>query len=361
MSIVHVTSSRNRSGGTRQALLLAREQVRSGHRVLFCAPPGAGVFELGRGLGIEFVVLETGSLVAQWRSSRKLRAVVKAAGADVVHAHHTKGHNVALLATFGGRFPPVIANRGVLFPPEFPAKFRSARTAAVITNSRRVAGVLTSCGVTPEKVHVVYNARDPADSDVLRDRARQFREELPGAGSAPVVGAVSSARPEKGMQVLVEAAPRILERCPDARFVLVGAGTERFEPRLRELGLRDRFWLPGHRSDAVALMTLFDVFVLPSIDMESCPNVLLEAMDVGLPVVGSDVGGVAEIVEEGRTGLVVPPGDPQALANAVVAVLGRDDRGRAWGETGRQTVRERFSPDRKCRETLRVYERLLGD
>ncbi len=359
MTIVHITSSRNRSGGTRQALLLAAEQVRAGHRVILCAPPGAGIFELGKGCGIEFVPVPAGPLRSQWRSSRRLREIARHRGVDLIHTHHTKAHNIALLATLGGRFPPVVVNRGVLFRPEFPMKFRTRRTAAIITNSRKVAGVLEKCGVNPQKIHVVYNARVPADRTSLRRSGPALREEL-RLGNGPVVGAVSSARPEKGMQFLVEAAPQVLRHHPGAQFVLVGAGTDRFVPRLEQLGVRDRFRLPGHRSDAVAIMALFDVFVLPSVDMESCPNVLLEAMDVGLPVVGSDVGGVGEIVEHGRTGLVVPRGDPGALADAVCTILSLPDRGQAMGEAGHRKISEHFTPQDKCQRTLAVYERVLG-
>ncbi|WP_281173803.1 glycosyltransferase family 4 protein [Deferrisoma camini] len=354
-----MTNSSNQSGGTRQAILLTQGLVERGHRVVFCAPSGSHALRGAGAAGAEPRALEFGGLAAQWRASRQLRRIVREAEAQVVHAHHTKGHNVALLATFGGRFPPVVVNRGVLFRPEFPVKFRTRRTAAIITNSRKVAGVLEGCGVDPKKIHVVYNARVPADRESLRRAGTALREEL-RLGNGPVVGAVSSARPEKGMQFLVEAAPQILRHHPGAQFVLVGAGTDRFVPRLEQLGVRDRFRLPGHRSDAVAIMALFDVFVLPSVDMESCPNVLLEAMDVGVPVVGSDVGGVGEIVEHGRTGLVVPRGDPGALADAVCTILSLPDRGQAMGEAGHRKISEHFTPQDKCQRTLAVYERVLG-
>ncbi len=360
MKVVHVTSSGNRSGGTRQAFLLARAQREAGYDVHVLAPGGAAILRWAQEEGVRARPLpDLSGVRGQWAASRWLRQVVRDARPDVVHAHHTKGHNVALLATFGGGFPPVVANRGVLFRPEFPAKFRSRRTAAVITNSRAVKRVLEGCRIPGGKVHVVYNARVPADREGLLRSAPGLREEL-RLGDGPVVGAVSSARPEKGMQFLVEAAPEILRRHPGAQFVLVGAGTERFVPRLEALGIRERFRLPGHRADAVAIMSLFDVFALSSVDMESCPNVLLEAMDVGVPVVGSGVGGVPEIVEPGRTGLIVPRGEPGALAAAVNEILSLPDRGRDMGEAGRRKISERFTPEHKCQKTLEVYDRVLG-
>ncbi len=360
MTVVHVTSSGNRSGGTRQAFLLARAQREAGVDVRVCAPERAAILRWSADHGIPTVGLpDLSGVRGQWRASRRLRRLVRQVAADVVHAHHTKGHNVALLATFGGRFPPVVANRGVLFRPEFPAKFRSRRTAAVITNSHAVKRVLEGCRIPGDKVHVVYNAREPVDLGAIRSKRPALREEL-GLGGGAVIGAVGRARPEKGFQFLVEAAPRILARHPAAWFVLVGSGTDRFLPRLRELGIADRFRLPGHRADAVDVMGVFDLFVIPSVDMESCPNVLLEAMAVGLPAVGAGTGGIPEVIRHGETGLVVPPGEPEPLAAAAAGILGDPDGARAMGRAGRARILEAFSLEAKVRATGAVYRKVLG-
>ncbi len=360
LTVVHVTSSMNRSGGTRQAFLLARGQVRQNLRIVVCAPRGAAILGWAREAGLEERDLpRPGRLWSQWRAGRALRALVREVGADLVHAHHTKGHNVALMATVGGGFPPVVVNRGVLFAPRFPAKFRSPRTAAIITNSRTVKGVLEGSGIPGGKIHVVPNAKEPADLESFRSRADILRSELGLADAGPVVGAVGRARPEKGFSYLVEASSRILARIPSARFVLVGAGTGRLVGEMEGRGVRDRFVLPGHREDAVAIMALFDVFVVPSVDMESAPNVLLEAMSVGVPAVGTDVGGIPEIIEHGRTGYVVPPRDPEALAGAVVRLLEEPVTARGMGRAGRRRVEEVFSPEAKVARTLGVYEGVL--
>ena len=362
MNLLHLTSSRNESGGTRQAVLLCEGLRDVGHRVVFAGPPGSAALRwAAEAGGIETLSLEFGNPWRQWQSSRELRQRVASLRPAVVHAHHTKGHNVALLATFGGRFPPVIANRGVLFRPEFPAKFRSPRTAAVITNSRTVKQVLVENRVPGEKIHVVYNAKAVPDSHSIAERLPDLRTELVLSGTGPVVGAVGRGRPEKGFQFLVAAAPGILERYPETMFVLVGGGTERLEPQLAELGVRERFLLPGHRRDAVDVMGLFDVFVIPSIDMESCPNVLLEAMSVGLPAVGTDVGGIAEMVVDGVTGRVVAAGQARALSDAVIGLLEDREGMVRMGRAGRQRVADVFSLDVKVEGTLAVYEKVLGN
>lgn len=360
LAVVHITSSGNLSGGTRQAALLAGALAKEGHRVVFCGPPGSPGLRWAEERGAIPRTVGFGNLWGQWRSSRVLRRIVAACGADVVHTHHTKGHNLALLASFGGAFPPVVANRGVLFPPKFPPKFRSRRTAAIITNSAAVKEVLERRGVPARKIRVVYNGVTLPDPAALRRRLPELRSEL-GLAQGPVVGTVGSGRPDKGFQFLVEAAPAILARFPGTRFVLVGGGTERFVSRLQDLGIAERFLLPGHRTDAATVMGLFDLFVLPSVDMESCPNVVLEAMGVGLPVVGSDVGGVAELVQDGITGRLIPRGQPPALAEAVVSLLAAPDEAVAMGRRGRERALAEFTWERKKDRTLSVYREVLWE
>jgi glycosyltransferase involved in cell wall biosynthesis len=359
LTIFQITSSRNMSGGTLQAMLLSEGLAGAGHRVVFCAPSGSPALGWARGHGLECREFLTGKLWTQWKQSRRVRESVLEVGAEVVHAHHTEGHNVALLASFGGPFPPLVANRGVLFAPRFPTKFRSPRTGAIITNSRAVKTVLEKSGVEAGKIHVVYNARQPLDLAPLAKRAAVLREPLGLVASGPVIGTVGGGRPEKGFQFLVEAAPRILARFPSSVFVLVGTGTERLRPRLRALGLEGRFRLPGHRSDAVDIMALFDVFVIPSVGMESCPNVLLEAMSVGLPAVGADTGGIGEIIVDGVTGSVVAPGQPEALGEAVISILEDRSAMARMGDAGRRRIAAAFSLAAKLKGTSAAYENVL--
>lgn len=362
LGVLHVMSAWNLSGGAKQAVLLCRALRERGHRILLVVPPCGPAEDAAREAGIPVEPAVFGKLGEQWTLSRKVWALAAHMGADVVHAHHTKGHNVALLATLGGGFPPVVANRGVIFRPEFPAKFRTGRTSAVIANSAAVKRVLVGARISAAKVHVVYNAWDPpmVPIDTSEASRARLRTELDVPSGATVVGAVASAKQDKGFQILVEAAPRVLAAHPDAVFVLVGHGTERFLPRLEELGVRAAFRLPGHRADVPDLMQAFDVFVLPSIDMESCPNVILEAMGAGLPVIGTDVGGVAEIVAEGATGRIVPPGEPVALAEAVGALLGDPALRQEMGRRGRERVLACYSIEAKMLGTEAAYDEVLG-
>lgn len=361
LRVVHLTSAETLSGGARQAILLAGGLSREGHRVVFCAPPGSQTFAQAGAVGLDAQPLTFGGLWGQWRASRRLREIVAGEGADLVHSHHTKGHNVAVLATLGGRFPPVVVKRGVLFRPVFPAKFRTRRVSAVIANTRAVRDVLVRNGVPAGKIHVVYNAKEVPDLAAVTARSGALRTEWGLDGAWPVVGTSGNARPEKGYQHLVEAAPAILERFPQAAFVLLGAGTQRLAPRIAELGLEDRFRLPGHRTDALDAMALFDLFVFPGVDMDSCANVLLEAMSLGLPVVGSDMPGMDEVIAEGQgTGRLFRAADPAALAAAATAVVQDREAARAMGRRALAKVRAEHDLAGRVRETLAVYRVVLA-
>ena len=161
-----------------------------------------------------------------------------------------------------------------------------------------------------------------------RDRAQRTR---PRRGSPPTplpgrprrVVVVANLRPEKGHDVLIEAAVPVLRRFPDARFEIVGGGTGAVEARALEPTpgvCAHAFSFLGHCEDVAARLAAADIFVLPS-RSEAFPNAVLEAMAAGLPIVASGVGGVGELVEEGQTGMLVPPDDPGSLADRLSALM----------------------------------------
>jgi glycosyltransferase involved in cell wall biosynthesis len=139
---------------------------------------------------------------------------------------------------------------------------------------------------------------------------------------APVLGTVGNFKPQKGHRYLLEAAVRVCQTFPDARFVLVGQGAleEALHRQVRQLGLEDRVIFAGPRSDAACLTASFDCFVLPSV-YEGLSIALVEALSLGIPAVVTKTGGVTEVVTDGVNAVVVPPRDPVALGDAMLSVL----------------------------------------
>lgn len=172
----------------------------------------------------------------------------------------------------------------------------------------------------------------------------------------PIVGNVARLAEQKGQAVLIDAAPSVLARFPDARFVLVGDGELRgeLEARVRALGLADCVLFTGERDDVPELLASFDVFAFPSLFEGLCLAVI-EAQAAGVPVVATPVGGIRETVVPGETGLLVPPRDPEALATAIVRLLeDQHEAGHLAGEARRRAL-ERYAVERMVESTIALY------
>jgi glycosyltransferase involved in cell wall biosynthesis len=166
---------------------------------------------------------------------------------------------------------------------------------------------------------------------------------------------------QKGHDLLIEAMPPLAARFPELAVVVIGHGSlrDRLTRQAGDLGVADVLHLPGHRTDARMLLDAADVFVLPS-RQEGLPLVALEAMDVGLPVVGTDVIGTAEVVVDGETGALVPPGDAPALGAALARLLDDPQLRATYGEAGRRRYLAEFTAKRMAAETFAVYEDVLA-
>lgn len=185
------------------------------------------------------------------------------------------------------------------------------------------------------------------------------RLDVPKAPS-PTVITIGNLRPEKGHSILLRAFALVLERIPDARLTVVGEGPERgaLERLTDELGLRSGVNFTGATEEIWGLLGPAHVFALPS-HVEQLGIAALEAMAAGVPVVASDVGGVSEIVIHETTGLLVPAGDPVALASSLLDLLTQPDKARAMGQRARLSVRE-MTMDKMSAAYLALYDRLLA-
>jgi glycosyltransferase involved in cell wall biosynthesis len=184
------------------------------------------------------------------------------------------------------------------------------------------------------------------------------RDELGLEPGTLVVGTVANLRPAKAYPHLLAAAAEVIEQLPDVRFVTVGQGPLEAEVHAlhARLGLGDRVLLLGHRPDAVRVMAACDVFLLASLH-EGLPVALMEALALGLPVVATEVGGIPELVDHGREGLLVSPGRPQELAAALVTLLVDADRRQQMSEAAAQRGAG-LSIDAAVRHTEAVYQRI---
>ena len=290
--------------------------------------------------------------------------------ADIVHLHapYPPGELAQLLVRAGRRtvitYHSDIVKQATLlrFYAPFLRRILDRAQAILVSNPRYPEG---SPFLRPlqEKIRVVHFGIDPArfrPTEASQRRAQELRRRF---GPGPLALFVGRLRYYKGVDVLVQA----LARTPEVRGVIVGAGPMEAQIRglVRQLGLAERVHFAGHVADEdlPAFYQAGDLFVLPSVHRsESLGIVLLEAMASGLPVVSTELGtGTSYVNQDGITGLVVPPGDPDALAQAIQR-LARHPRQRvAFGEAARRRIQEAFSLTQMLDQTERVYQEVLGE
>lgn len=206
----------------------------------------------------------------------------------------------------------------------------------VVANSQAAQRALEQEGLAPESIAVIPNGVD-LPSFAERSASRAVR----------TVVTVANLRPEKSHETLLASAATLIREYPDLRFRIVGDGPRRaaLERLARARGLEAHVEFLGHREDVPALLHQADAFVLPS-RSEAFPNGVVEAMAAGLPVVASAVGGLLELVEDGRTGLLVAPGDPDQLTAALRRLVQQPALAAALGSAARETVRRRYAFER---------------
>lgn len=219
-------------------------------------------------------------------------------------------------------------------------------------------------GVPEHKIRIIQNGIDPEQFPFTPSPVRDagLRAELGVGADDVIVGIVAVLRPEKDHATFLRAAKLVAERVPGARFLVVGDGPERdtLTREVTELGISDRVVFTGSRADVARLIALMDVSVLSSHTIECFPMALLEAMAIGRPSVCTAVGGIPEMIEEGRTGHVVPARDPQALADRLVGLLEQPARARSMGQAARRRLESEFTLERSVRAAQRQLEETVG-
>lgn len=361
LRIAHIITRLDPGGSTESTLLMAAAfgppefeswvvhgPSRAGAPAL---PPGAAPVRL-----VEIPALRRN--VAPLQDARALLALyrlLRRGRFDIVHTHTSKAGFLGRLAArlagvprilhtphghvFHGYFGPG-ATRAFILLERWAARF----TERILTLTDAEAGQHLALRVgRPGQFLTIPSGVDLARVRAAAGRGPQVRRDMGLEAGTPLVGAVSRLAPVKGIAHLVGAMPEILRRCPGAHLLLAGDGEERpaLEAQAADLGVASRVHFLGFREDVEAVIAALDVFVLPSLN-EGMGRVLVAAMALGVPVVATRVGGVPEVVEDGRQGLLVPAADPAALAMAIAAVLGDRMRAGAMGALGRARA-ERFS------------------
>jgi len=357
--ILEIISAPEVNGAVIHCLQLSQELARRGHQVLVACRPGAWIERQLAGGPIEVIPSD----LHRWPPDElsRMAAVIRQKSVDVVHTHMSRAHFFGVLLRWFSGVPCVATAHNRLLQLHW---MFNDHVIAVSEATRRFQ----------HRVNLVRNSRlttirnfidDRHRRSVLPDRRAAVRAQLGVDASSPLVGVVGAVIPRKGQVYLVRALPKILAACPTARFLLVGT-MEFTSEYVREvhavadrLGVASRIVWTGHRDDVAEILAALDLFVLPSLE-ESLPLTILEAMACGLPVVATAVSGIPEVVRQNETGILVPPRDSDALADAIISLLGDPERRRQFGQAGQRVVKTHHSIETQVTAIEQALARVAG-
>lgn len=366
VKVAYVIGQLTTGGSEGQLYTLLKNLDRKTFTPSVCSLSGGGYWAGPiRDLGVEVVEIERKSSLEVRRLAR-LTGVLRKWRPDIVHTILAPGNMYGRLASLllGRKRPVLIASeRG--FDISDGALHRMVHrvllpfTSAYLTNSLAVKRFLVERWSVPaEKIRVIYNG---VDLSVFSAAGAKDTAPVKDGARDKVVTAIARLSEEKDFPTLLAAAKIVLGRKDDVLFYLVGEGPRRgeIEGMIKGMALTDKVLLPGVSHDVPGTLSRTDIFVLSS-HRESLPNTVLEAMAAAKPVIATDVGGCSELVSDGESGYLVPPGSPEPMAEAMLKLL--DDEGLAerMGATGRRTVEKKFRIEKMVSETERLYLALLG-
>lgn len=347
--ILHIDSGRSWRGGQRQVFLLAAGLRDLGYRVLVVAPAGSPLIRRAEHAGLPTYRL---TLRSEWdiRAARELRAVAREWGANIVHAHDARSHSIARFALLGRRKTRLIVTRRVAFPPkQVRLKYRYG-VDAFIAISHAVKAVMVKAGIPANRIDVVHSGI-PAPQV---KRPRNWRRERGWPTSTVVCGIVGAMTQEKGLDMISGIARRLPgEVFRRTRLVLLGgkgkggtsvAGVEGFDAGFVE-----------EIHDAIAGL---DVLWHPS-RSEGLGTSVIDAMAIGVPPIAFAVGGLPEVIEDGKSGILVPAGDVSAFMRAAAELITNEPLRARLAEGAKARARE-FDSKRMIERTAEVYDRLLA-
>jgi glycosyltransferase involved in cell wall biosynthesis len=317
-----------------------------------------------RGRGVPLTVLRYSS----HRFAGTLRDLVKlirTRHVAVLHTHEFFMNALGLMASWLTGVPLVAtvhgrnyyadrARRRIVY--RLIARF-AGRLVTVSEANKRF--LVEAVGIPPRQVQVIPNGV-PIGDRAPAETLSALGKSLNIAQHHSVVGTVGSLYPVKGQKYLIDAAPSILARFPQTVFLIVGQGglRDELEAHAVRLGVAAHLRFLGHREDVQNILSICDIFVLPSLS-EGMPLALLEAMAAGLPAVATHVGGVTEVLEDRKTGLLVRPGDSGALADAIMTLLENPAFAKELGEAAREISATRYSLAGMIRAYEGVYSELI--
>jgi glycosyltransferase involved in cell wall biosynthesis len=360
--VLQIIPSLDRSGAEKQLTLLATHLPKDQFEVHVCALTRGGPFEsVLREAGIPVHIIGKRlkwDPMSLWRLYRLIRQLQPQIVQTWIFAANCYGRVAARLAGV----PTILASERCVDLWKSGYQFNIDRllarwTRKIVVNAEAIGDFYMHHGIAREKIVTIKNAIVVDQVAVQNSQGARERLDLPATG--PVIGFIGRLWPQKRVQDLIWAADILRLSGWRADLLVVGEGPRRgaLEKFVREIDIGDQVHFLGHREDVSEILNLVDLVVLPS-SYEGLPNVLLEAMAAGKPVVACQVPGVDEVVVHGQTGLLVPVKNPLELARAIRELLDDPVKRFTMGQAGKERVRAEFSLDRMISQYDALYRSL---
>jgi len=368
--ILHLISSSGLLGAERVLLELAAHSREAGFGISIgvfenSRNPNSALAEAAGANGFEVILFPCNGRFDK-NTIQMIKDYLNKMPIRILHSHNYKSNFYAKMALSGKAVRWVVTNHGRRVGPKLLFynlldMFIVRRADRLIAVSEEIATKMKLAGIAGGKIRLIENGID-LERFNGNGSANRARESLGIKKEAIVIGTVGSVTKEKGHAYLLEAAPRVIEKFPEAVFLTVGDGREResLERMAGKLGIRNRAIFTGMRKDIPEILSVVDVFVLPSLN-EGLPMALLEAQAARVPTVATRVGAIPKVVEDGVTGILIPSRDPAAIARAISRILSDKRVALEMARKGFERVRDNFSSQKMGDKYLSIYKELIED
>ncbi len=363
MRLFQVDAGKEWRGGQRQSLLLAKEIQKKGYPLEFVVQPNSPLHEkaLEANLSITPVKIRNEfDLMAAFRLAR----VMKKKDGVLVHFHDAHSLAAGSYAASIAKVPLRVISRRVDFSlnknPFSRRKYKKG-IDSIIAVSLGVKKVLIASGIDAQVIDVVPDGIDFLPPEDMK-KSDYLRKEFSFAADDYLVGIVAHLADHKGHKYLIDATKILKDKAPKIKIIIVGEGPLLMEltRQAKEIHVENIVFFLGFREDVQKILASLDLFVLSS-HLEGMGSSIMDAMAHKLPVVATNVGGIPEVVVDGKTGLLVPPRRPEALAEAILKLYRDSSLSLQFGQMGCEIVHEKFSAESMANKILGIYERLAKD
>jgi glycosyltransferase involved in cell wall biosynthesis len=359
VKILHVETGRHFLGGPQQVIYLINALRERGHENILVCPPNSGIDTAAREAGIRVQNLFcAGDLDLPF--AYRLSQFLKEQAPDIVHCHSRRGADLlgGLAASFAD-VPAIDSRRVDNTEMRIMADLRYRPFIKVVAISNAIAEVLQQQGVDQDRIVVIRSAVD-AEEFTGQPDCGILRQEFGIDDGVFTIAAAGQLIPRKGHRFLLQAVSELKLTHPPFRLVVFGEGYLNSQLRAQAawLGLGDVVQFAGYRDDLDTFIGCFDLFVHPA-SAEGLGVAALKAAAAGVPVVACKAGGMSESVQDGETGLLVPPEDADALHEAIATLMDEDDTRAAMAAAGRERMQEEFSIDTMADKHVELYKSVL--